>query len=82
MLKKKKLKALLAEYIPEVKTESYYGKGSDPVEIEEHFNVNKSEWDTNPDNAKRGYLLNKIKSKLDKFLANETKSTTTERDST
>ena len=71
MLKKKKLKALLAKYIPEVKTESYFGKDPDPVEIEEHFNVDKSEWDTDPDNAKRGYLLKKIKAKLDKFLKND-----------
>lgn len=71
MLKKKKLRALLDEYIPEVKTQSYYGKGPDPVEIEEHFNVDKSEWDIDPDNAKRGFLLKKIKSKLDKFLAND-----------
>lgn len=72
MLDEEKLKEILSEYIPEIRTETYFGRGPDPVEIKEYWNVNTHEWDTDEDNAKRGFLLKKIKSKLDKFLSNET----------
>lgn len=71
MLNEEKLKDALKDYVPEVRVETYYGRGSDPVEIKEYWNINTNEWDVDEDNAKRGYLLQKIKSKLNKFLKND-----------
>ena len=71
MLDEKQLKETLQEYVPEVRVETYFGRGPDPIKIKEYWNVNTCEWDTDESNAKRGFLLKKIKSKLDKFLKNE-----------
>lgn len=71
MLDEEKLKEILKDYVPEVRVQTYYGKGPDPVEITEYWNINTNEWDVDENDAKRGYLLKKIKSKLNKFLKDD-----------